>query len=619
MRKRCKLVALLVVICMVATLLPIVPAEEYEASEKVSAELLELLDVTYEDLTAGNYIDSGETYSCIIWIQDVDVEEAVEAGIDAAEMTRDDYSVWSRYDYPYTTYEANGLTYVDVEFDENETDEYVQTYIETEREAAAELYSASNNSFVAENFMARDMSVTYVSKYSPCVFVNLTISKVAEMVSKNNVVEIDCQSEVIDQMDALSISISESEIQEAIEVVRADQATEIYDVTGAGVKIGQIELSCPNVSTVIKNPNSNGNLIKGEIDLHSNTVYKIMNMVAPEATYYATGRYPNDTATSQGSFYEQVEWLLSQGVNIINMSAGAGGAGNVNVYSSRTRWVDHIAYNHDVHFVVSAGNEMDEEDLLQGVTDPGMAYNAITVGNVYRTESDNYIIHPSSSYNHNGSVITAFKPDISAPGVYTSRFGTSFSAPLVTGTIALMCEYRPALKTKQHIVKAILAATTSKTIRRYETIDAEFEIYGSGMLDARSALYALYVGDYVNYTGELKTLGQSRTYKMNVSSSDTNMRVALAYANRVEYSQDGNHLNVNLLNGYIGKLDLEVYDPNGNLVAACYSENLSRNANLKIVEFMPNGVYGDYTIKITVVQRAVYSSNDTINFGVAWR
>ena len=97
MRKRCKLVALLVVICMVATLLPIVPAEEYEASEKVSAELLELLDVTYEDLTAGNYIDSGETYSCIIWIQDVDVEEAVEAGIDAAEMTRDDYSVWSRY------------------------------------------------------------------------------------------------------------------------------------------------------------------------------------------------------------------------------------------------------------------------------------------------------------------------------------------------------------------------------------------------------------------------------------------------------------------------------------------------------------------------------------------
>ena len=94
------------------------------------------------------------------------------------------------YDYPYTTYEADGLTYVDVEFDETESDEYVQTYIEAERETAAEMYSASNSSFVAENFMARDMSVTYVSKYSPCVFADLSVTKIAELIQKDEVTRI---------------------------------------------------------------------------------------------------------------------------------------------------------------------------------------------------------------------------------------------------------------------------------------------------------------------------------------------------------------------------------------------------------------------------------------------
>ncbi|MBQ8625393.1 MAG: hypothetical protein IJ419_04380, partial [Agathobacter sp.] len=107
-----KLVAILVVICMLATMFPSVPITEYEASEKIGSELLELMNVTYDDLTSGNFVDSGETYSCIIWIEDVEIEEAVEAGIDAAEMTREDYSTWSMYDYPYTTYEADGLTYV---------------------------------------------------------------------------------------------------------------------------------------------------------------------------------------------------------------------------------------------------------------------------------------------------------------------------------------------------------------------------------------------------------------------------------------------------------------------------------------------------------------------------
>ena len=150
MGKMKKVIGMILVICLTLTMIPMIQAEKYEAAEKVGSELLDVLGVTYEELLAGNFVDMGESYSCMIWLYDVDVEEAVEAGIDAAERTRENYSVWRFYDYPYTTYDEKGLTYVDVELSEEESNEYVQTYIEAEREVASELYAANNNSFVAD-------------------------------------------------------------------------------------------------------------------------------------------------------------------------------------------------------------------------------------------------------------------------------------------------------------------------------------------------------------------------------------------------------------------------------------------------------------------------------------
>ncbi|MBQ8625080.1 MAG: S8 family serine peptidase, partial [Agathobacter sp.] len=535
-----------------------------------------------------------------------------------AEMTRENYSTWSLYDYPYTIYEADGLTYVDVELDETESDEYVQTYIEAERATAAELYSENNNSFVAENFMARDMSVTYVSQYSPCVFADLSVTKIAELIGNEEVVCIEYNNIGILKIAAIDLNVDSSEILESIEVIRADEATSVYNVTGSGIKIGQIEPTCPATNAVYINPNGDNTMYKGMETYHANTVYTIMHTVAHGATYYASGMQCDENSYVDEPIYEQIEWLLAQGVNIINMSAGYDEEGDINSYTVLARWVDHIAYNHDVHFVHAAGNNMNSTTYDHGVMSPGLAYNIITVGNTYRTSDVKHIIHPSSSYNHNGYSGTTYKPDLVAPGTYTDDYGTSYSAPLVTGTIALMCEYKPALKTQQHIVKAILAATTSKSIYRYVTTDNNFEIYGAGMLDARSALYAIYAGDYVNYTGELTTVGTSRSYTMNVTTSDTRMRVALAYANKIEFASDnGTHSEEDTPYGNIGDLNLSVYDPDGNLIAYVFSGALERQANLKILEFDTNGVSGNYTIKVTLVTEA--SGGRSINFGVAWR
>ncbi|MBQ8625144.1 MAG: hypothetical protein IJ419_03105, partial [Agathobacter sp.] len=195
----------------------------------------------------------GETYSCIIWIEDIEIEEAVEAGIDAAEM-----------------------------------------------------YSASNSSFVAENFMARDMSVTYVSKYSPCIFADLSATKIAELIKQSDVNSIGYWKEdnYSNASENESVHLDWDEIHENMATIRADEAQEIYNVSGAGVKIGQIEMTCP------------------------------------DAEYYATGMYPSDESYEIGTFYEQVEWLLSQGVNIINHSGGY--SDYYNYYGQREQWMSHI-------------------------------------------------------------------------------------------------------------------------------------------------------------------------------------------------------------------------------------------------------------------------------------
>lgn len=427
MRPRRIIVAMLMVISILVTMLPTASREEYEASEKVGSDLLKLMNVTYEDLTSGNFEDTGDVYSCIIWISDVEIEKAVEAGIDVAEMTREKHSAWSIYDYPYTTYELDGLTYVDVFFDANETNEYVQTYIETEREVAAEMYVEKNNSFVAENFMARDMSVTYVSRYSPCVFADLSISKVAELIEQDMVVSIGlCGGRMVDLGNS-NLLVSRTEIQEAVKLIRGDDATADFNVTGSGVKIGQIEPFCPNISTV--NVNTEYNLTSN----HATTVYTIMNMVAPDATYYATGVLKeNELAISKTRFCEQIEWLLDQGVNIINMSAGFDYVNYLNLYTDFTRWLDHIAYNHDVHFIQASGNNMQNADeyddpVNRGVVEPGMAYNIITVGNTFLTEEHDYAIHPSSSYYDLG--LLTCKPDLVAPGTYSTDYGQVILLP----------------------------------------------------------------------------------------------------------------------------------------------------------------------------------------------
>lgn len=569
------------------------------------------MGITYEELLSGDYEDSGNTYPCIIWTEDIDMEQAVRAGIDATEMTRATYSMNKKYEYPYEVMRVNGQKIVEVNLAEDENDAYVQTYINAERATAAEMYADKNREFVADIFRTRAASVNYVSSYSPCVFVDLTVDGVAELLKKDEVQRIGYwDDEIIENNEHSTIaaftSAEISDISTHANIIAVDRAKATYGVSGSGVKIGQYEPACPRSSNVTRNPSFNNTNIGGVVDYHADNVYTVMHTIAPNATYYASGMYVNNTTTTQSPNYaSQIEWLLAQGVNIINYSAGSA---SYNSYNEKAKWIDHIAYNHDVHVVKSAGNSG-----ATGISSPGMAYNIITVGNTQMTSP--FTIHSSSSYfNDTVSRVMGktFKPDVVAPGTYSSgRSGTSYSAPLVTGTIALLCEYSPSLKTKQHIVKAILAATTGKETRKYQTADSNFRQYGAGMIDARAALWVIGQGRYSGSTGTVSSSSPTMSYNMSVTSSDTVMRIALAYANRVKFDSSSHTGSISA--GMIGELKLEVFSPGGSLVASCTTVG----ANLKVVEFIPNGVYGTYMIKVTQVTEA--SGGRATNFGVAWR
>ena len=209
-----------------------------------------------------------------------------------------------------------------------------------------------------------------------------------------------------------------------------------------------------------------------------------------------------------------------------------------------------------------------------------------------------------------------YKPDVVAPGSYTAGSGTSFAAPLVAATIALMCEYEPSLKVNPHTVKAILAASTGKATRKYITTDAEFAQYGAGVIDARSALWVISQGNYSSTRGALANAGDRKTYNMTVTESDTCMRIAVTHANQVQFTSGEEHSVDNLSDDTIGVVDIYVYTPDGELVLKTTS--YTRGINLQVVEFDPTeyGV-GTYTIKVSLREAA--SDGRTTYFGIGWR
>ncbi|GLB50947.1 S8 family serine peptidase [Neptunitalea lumnitzerae] len=262
------------------------------------------------------------------------------------------------------------------------------------------------------------------------------------------------------------------------------------DYTGEGLVIAVLDAGFPNVNTLngFQRLRDNNDLLGGydfvlrSTDFNNPSLSQHGTMVlsdmagyvqdmfvgtAPDASYYLfrTEDAPNETPVEESYWVEAAERADSLGVDIINSSLG---------YTT----FDEVRYNHtmadmdgNTAFVTKGANIAVEKGILvvnsagnSGNSSSFYSIGAPADGNVFTIgavdANGNYASFSSIGPNANGTV----KPDVMAKGagsaiinyqdLLTTASGTSFSSPIMAGSVACLWQVAPS-KTNLEIMQLV--------------------------------------------------------------------------------------------------------------------------------------------------------------------
>lgn len=347
----------------------------------------------------------------------------------------------------------------------------VDTYIDELRTVQKDMLRQKNQSIFSRLGLSEN-SIIESELQAPVYIVNIAKSDIERLAKNPKVTSIlYYKDEVLVPEDEYDDTFSP--LNTIPRVMAASNLSRIRTetgLTGSGVKLGLVdegkvqpndEIDASRITYV--EPSKSG------YHLHSTNVARIAagteGVAAGASIYSSSSEYDSSTDAYYGEQYVKcLVGLSNAGVKVANMSMGIK-TERTESYTALEVYTDYFVSQNKLLVVKSAGNEHD------AVTSPGMAYNVITTGGFFNQgttdQSDDVVFRNSNYYKGSG----CFKPDFIADQSYAYHWvlnddvtGTSYAAPFVTGTIALLYELRPSLAAQPEAVKAILMASCHRKV-----------------------------------------------------------------------------------------------------------------------------------------------------------
>lgn len=287
-----------------------------------------------------------------------------------------------------------------------------------------------------------------------------------------------------------------------------------------------------------------------------------------------------------------LQWFVNEGANIINMSFGLHTNHypiDLNQYDKISQFYDKFVYQNSIVLVAAAGND----GPSQLVDTPASGYNVIAVG---ATNPQGNQLASNSSYAEISSIE---KPNLVAPGdmmipvaaesmAYYDGAHTSFSAPLVTGAIALAMQKSQSLKFDPRKVIALVTATANKhvfPISEYNDLTLGYENrIGAGLLDVKKLLDN--VNNVKNFEFILSVNPISITvYEQQIKANalqPVHVKIALFWYSQI-YEQTRYTSKIKIQVYYNEILQHESALNHGNNTEIVYLNRLQTNGLLKII------------------------------------
>lgn len=504
----------------------------------------------------------------------------------------------------------------------------MQKAIEAERDISSRKQLLENESNYDKLFSEDKPEIIYTCKYAPNIDLYLSKAQIYEVANSSEVTKLYYADPTINLTTDEEVQTSDSnEIAEYptyFNVTGISSSKSVFGLYGAGVNVGIYDgdFSRTDDVTYFARSNIKGTCISDDAYVEKNN-YSHGSMIAciiggtkkdsaGKIIYEGAAPYSNLYLTGgEGYTYKQsIEYLISQGCNVINASVSVGYEGSYNTYNEFSAWVDHVSTYHKVTLVLSAGNKG-----KQGVSNLNMSSNAITVGNCNIKD----VLDDDSSYS--SAIDLPYKPDIVAPGVNIhtpagTSSGTSFSAPMVTGAVAQFCQLSAVLRNNPNLIKALLISSSKRTsVMRENAIESKpltistaiDRKYGSGILNTMNMYVSFH--DYNYYqTGQIDKYDKTVNLTQHLSVKNSKMvRIAIVW-DRIGVITSDNHSENNGITVKNDNIAVRITAPDGT-----YYDSVSNGDTKVLFSFPATNASGDYKIEMT---RLSYSGSN-INYAVS--